>query len=81
MKNRIHLTESASQRGKPYHGVQAVQGVPNAQWSKLYGLYAQSELAPMPPGAMGNNPSAEGQYRMQSIHKRLRSGRWLTLTD
>lgn len=30
---------------------------------------------------MGNNPSAEGQYRMQSIHKRLRSGRWLTLTD
>ena len=26
-------------------------------------------------GAMGNNPSAEGQYRMQGIHKRVRSGR------
>ena len=25
--------------------------------------------------AKGNNPSAEGQYRMQGIHKRLRSGR------
>mgnify|MGYP000016601925 FL=1 len=32
-------------------------------------------------GAMGNNPSAEGQYRMQGIHKRVRSGRWPMMTD
>lgn len=32
-------------------------------------------------GAMGNNPSAEGRYRMRGIRKLLRSGRWLTLTD
>lgn len=32
-------------------------------------------------GAMGNNPSAKGQYRMQGIHKRVRSGRWPMMTD
>ncbi|RYQ43817.1 hypothetical protein PG2000B_0805 [Bifidobacterium pseudolongum subsp. globosum] len=32
-------------------------------------------------GAKGNNPSAEGRYRMLDIRKLLRSGRWLTLTD
>lgn len=39
----------------------------------------------LPPHAadsvMGNNPSAEGRYRMLDIRKLLRSGRWLTLTD
>ena len=82
MKNRIHLTEICAAARQAVSRCTSRTGCTKRTVEQVIRIVCTIRTCPhAADGVKGNNPSAEGQNRMQRIHKRLRSGRWLTLTD
>lgn len=73
--NPRHRTASPITVYKPYRVYQTHSG------ASYTDCIHNPNLPHAADSVMGNNPSAEGQYRMRGIRKSLCSGRWLMLTD
>lgn len=83
VKNRIHLTEIRAAARQALPRCTSRTGCTTRTGEQVIRIVCTIRTCPphAADGAMGNNPSAEGQYRMQGIHKRVRSGRWPMMTD